>query len=116
MLLFTSKHMTLDELEKRLLLWNLPQEENLDQPAVATESMPMIQQLSMEMVVEMMQTSEIKRVGKDDAAEQANTRSKVIYGLYSSKDNIEIVADRTYEHGMGIKPYCILLKGKMILK
>lgn len=61
------QHMTLDELKKVVAFYESPAGRKLGETAtaVATESMPMIQQLSMEMVQEMMpEASEIKRVGK----------------------------------------------------
>ena len=84
------QHMTLDELKKVVAFYESPAGRKLGETAtaVATESMPMIQQLSMEMVQEMMPKLQ-----------------KSIDASYTApKDSIEIVADRTYEHGMGTKP------------
>ena len=65
------------------------------------------QQLSMEMVQEMMpKLQKSRELVRDDAAEQAKTRDQKLFdAAYTApKDSIEIVADRTYEHGMGTKP------------
>ncbi|RAZ26777.1 hypothetical protein DK853_49950, partial [Klebsiella oxytoca] len=63
--------------------------------------------LSMEMVQEMMpKLQKSRELVRDDAAEQAKTRDQKLFdAAYTApKDSIEIVADRTYEHGMGTKP------------
>lgn len=102
------QHMTLDEL-KKVVLFMTPAGRKLGETAtaVATESMPMIQQLSMEMVQEMMpKLQKSRELVRDDAAEQAKARDQKLFdAAYAApKDSIEIVADRTYEHGMGTKP------------
>lgn len=103
------QHMTLDELKKVVAFYESPAGRKLGETAtaVATESMPMIQQLSMEMVQEMMpKLQKSRELVRDDAAEQAKTRDQKLFdAAYTApKDSIEIVADRTYEHGMGTKP------------
>ena len=61
----------------------------------------------LEMVQEMMpKLQKSRELVRDDAAEQAKTRDQKLFdAAYTApKDSIEIVADRTYEHGMGTKP------------
>lgn len=103
------QHMTLDELKKVVAFYESPAGRKLGETAtaVATESMPMIQQLSMEMVQEMMpKLQKSRELVRDDAAEQAKTRDQKLFdAAYTApKDSIEIVANRTYEHSMGTKP------------
>lgn len=104
------QHMTLDELKKVVAFYESPAGRKLGETAaaVATESMPMIQQLSMEMVQEMMPVVSKKEftVVRDDTAEQNRARDQKLFdAAYTApEDSIEIVANRTYEHGMGTKP------------
>ena len=103
------QHMTLDELKKVVAFYESPAGRKLGETAtaVATESMPMIQQLSMEMVQEMLpKLQKSRELVRDDAAEQAKARDQKLFdAAYTApKDSIEIVVDRTYEHGMGTMP------------
>lgn len=76
------QHMTLDELKKVVAFYESPAGRKLGETAtaVATESMPMIQQLSMEMVQEMMpKLQKSRELVRDDAAEQAKTRDQKLF-------------------------------------
>lgn len=103
------QHMTLDELKKVVAFYESPAGKKLGETAsaVANESMPMIQQLSMEMVQEIMpQIQKSMNVVENKVVDPNKERDQKLFdAAYTAPgDSIEIAPDRTYEHGMGTKP------------
>ncbi|MCS3324138.1 DUF2059 domain-containing protein [Bacteroides faecis] len=103
------QHMTLDELKKVVAFYESPAGKKLGETAsaVANESMPMIQQLSMEMVQEIMpQIQKSMNVVENKVIDPNKERDQKLFDeAYTAPgDSIEIAPDRTYEHGMGTKP------------
>lgn len=103
------QHMTLDDMKKVVAFYESSAGKKLGETAtaVANESMPMIQQLSMEMVQEIMpQIQKSMNVVENKVIDPNKERDQKLFdAAYTApEDSIEIAPDRTYEHGMGTKP------------
>ena len=103
------QHMTLDELKKVVAFYESPAGKKLGETAsaVANESMPMIQQLSMEMVQEIMpQIQKSMNIVENKVVDPNKERDQKLFDeAYTvPKEDIKIAADRTYQRGMSTMP------------
>lgn len=102
------RYLTLDELKEVVTFYESPVGQKLGKtaPVIMTEAMPSIQQLTMEMVREIMQKYRQPEVSfQDTGREQTKKRDQKLFdeGYRLPKDSI-VVADRIYRHGMSTKP------------
>lgn len=102
------RYLTLDDLKKVVAFYESPVGKKLGKtaPIIMTEGMPMIQQLSMEMVKELMPTLQGQRnTPRNDIAEQNKKRDQAMFDRAYTvpKDSVK-VADRTYQRGESTMP------------
>lgn len=102
------RYLTLDDLKKVVAFYESAVGKKLGKtaPIIMTEGMPMIQQLSMEMVKELMPTLQGQRnTPRNDIAEQNKKRDQAMFDRAYTvpKDSVK-VADRTYQRGEGTMP------------
>lgn len=108
------RYLTLDDLKEVVAFYESPVGKKLGKtaPAIMTEGMPMIQQLSMEMVKELMPKLQGQRnTPGNDIAEQNKKRDQAMYDRAYTvpKDSVK-VADRTYQRGESTKPSIYSIK------
>lgn len=102
------RYLTLDDLKKVVAFYESPVGKKLGQtaPVIMTEGMPMIQQLSMEMVKELMPTLlEQRNTPRNDIAEQNKKRDQAMFDrAYTVPTDSVKVANRTHQRGESTKP------------